>query len=57
MGSIGIFSSTSNVILTVLSLILLFGACIYASVGTKLGRGVWLLFWGLAVEFVAVAIS
>ena len=57
MGSIGIFNSTSNVILTVLSLILLFGACIYASVGTKLGRGVWLLFWGLAVEFVAVAIS
>lgn len=57
MGSISIFNSTSNVIFTILSLMLLFCANVFASKGTKLGRGVWLLYWGLVLEFITVYIG
>lgn len=57
MGSISIFNQTSNVIFTLLSLLLLFCASIYASKGTKLGKGIWLLYWGLVLEFVTIYIG
>lgn len=57
MGSISIFNSASNVIFTILSLVLLFCASIFASKGTKLGRGIWLLYWGLVIELIAVYIG
>lgn len=57
MGSITIFNQTSNVIFTLLSLVLLFCASVYASKGTKLGKGIWLLYWGLVLEFVTVYIG
>ncbi len=57
MGTIGIFNQTSNVVFTLLSLVLLFCASIYASRGTKLGKGIWLLYWGLVLEFVTIYIG
>lgn len=57
MGSISIFDNSSNVIFTLLALVMLFGASMYASAKTKLGKGIWLLYWGLVLEFLTVAIS
>lgn len=57
MGSISIFNNTSNLIFTAMSLVLLFCASVYASANTKLGRGIWLLYWGLVLEFVSVYVS
>ena len=57
MGTISIFNQTSNVVFTLFSLFLLFCASIYASKGTKLGKGIWLLYWGLVLEFVTIYIG
>lgn len=57
MGSISIFDDSSRVIFTLLSLVLLFFSGIYASRKTKLGQGIWLLYWGLALEFVTIIIG
>ena len=57
MGNISIFNQASYMTVTYLSLFLLLFACIYASVGNKQNKGIWLLFWGLVVDFISLYVS
>ena len=57
MGSIEIFSSGSNLLVTILSLCLLFFACSYAGAGSAIKTGVWLLFFGFLMEFCGNAVE
>ena len=57
MGNISMFAQPSGVSFTVMSLIVLFAASVYAAKGTKLGKGIWLLYWGLVIEFITIYIG
>ena len=57
MGNISIFNHTAYIVVTYLSLFLLFFASIYSSVGNKQSKGIWFLFWGLAIDFVSLYVS
>ena len=57
MGSISLFDNGYRVSFALLSLLFLFVSGVYASYKTKLGGGIWLLFWGLVLEFITSAIS
>lgn len=57
MGNISIFNQASYLIVTYLSLALFLFACIYTSTNNKQNKGIWLLFWGLVVDFVSLYVS
>lgn len=57
MGNLSIFNQAAYLIVTYMSLFLLLFTCIYASVGNKQVKGIWLLFWGLAVDFATQYVS
>ena len=57
MGNISIFNQASYMTVTYLALFLLFFACIYASTGSKQNKGIWLLFWGLVIDFISLYVS
>ncbi len=57
MGNISIFNQSVYLVVTYLSIFLLFITCLYASVGNKQAKGIWLLFWGLMIDFFSLYIS
>lgn len=57
MGSVEIFANISNLSVTLLTLGLLFYACFYSSRDDNVGNGIWLLFLGLVMEFIATWLS
>ncbi len=57
MGNISIFNQTAYIVVTYLALFLLCFSCIYASIGNKQNKGIWLLFWGLIVDFISLYVS
>lgn len=57
MGSISVFNHTAYTFVTYVSLILLFFSCVYASTKSKQNKGIWLLFWGLVLDFASLYVS
>lgn len=57
MGNISIFSHTAYTLVTYMSLLLLLAMSVYASYGSNQGKGIWLLFWGLVLDFISLYVS
>lgn len=57
MGNIEIFNNSNNLLVTVLTLVLLFMCCSYAGRSKSISAGVWFLFFGLLLEFCGSALE
>lgn len=57
MGNISIFNQTSYIVVSYLSLFLLFISCLYVSLENKQSKGIWLLFLGLFIDFISLYIA
>lgn len=54
MGSTSIFTNSDNLYVTLISLLVLLVACLFTDKGTRIRRGIWFLYLGLFVDFLAV---
>lgn len=57
MGNVNIFNQTSYLFFTYLALFLLFFSCNYTAGEGKQSKGIWLLFWGLFLDFISIYVS
>lgn len=54
MGNINLFNSSSYIFFTYLALFLLLFSCLYTAADNKQNKGIWLLFWGVFLDFISV---